>query len=125
MRWPARNHLPDNLSFPFGVLVFLRQSVRSEQGTWTEASNSLHCYIVPRNGPVLPFEGEKRALLIRGLFCAAVRTKPEEAPDLASRLLEHETALTRELRRLDADDAERRVRHAVLPLFAGIVSEPA
>jgi hypothetical protein len=63
MRWPGKDQLPDTVSFPFGVLAFLRQNLRSEQSSWTEASNSLHCYVVSRNGPVLPFAGENRVMV--------------------------------------------------------------
>src|SRR5207248_10230816 len=111
--------------FPFGVLVLLKQTLRSEQGTWTEVSNSLHCYLIPRVGPVVPVDGSDRAILLRGLFGATVRIKPEEDRRLAERLLVEETSLTTILRSLDPQDGERRVRHAVMPLFAAIIGAPA
>jgi hypothetical protein len=111
--------------FPFGVLVLLKQTLRSEQGSWTEVSNSLHCFLIPREGPIVPIDGSQRAVLLRGLFGAIVRSKPEEDRMLTERLLVEETALTGALRSLDPDDGARRLRHAVTPLFAAIVGAPA
>jgi hypothetical protein len=124
VRWPVGKP-PSDVPFPFGVLVLLKQSLRSEQGSWTEVSDSLHCFLIPREGPVVPIDNADRAVLLRGLFGAIVRIKPEEDRMLAERLLVEETALTSALRSLDPHDGERRVRHAVMPLFAAIVGAPA
>jgi hypothetical protein len=123
VRWPAGKP-PSNMSFPFGVLVLLKQTLRSEQGSWTEVSNSLHCFLVPREGPVIPIDDSQRGVLLRGLFRGIVRSKPEEDRILSERLLVEETALTGVLRSLDPEDGERRIRHAVMPLFAAIVGAP-
>lgn len=125
VRWPAGKPLPREVPFPFGVLVLLKQTLRSEKGSWTEVSNSLHCSLIPREGAVVSIEDSDRALLLRGLFQASVRSKPEEDRTLSERLLAEETALTGALRSLAPDDGERRIRHAVMPLFAAIVGAPA
>ena len=113
------------MPFPFGVLVLLKQTLRSEKGSWTEVSNSLHCSLIPREGAVVSIDDSDRAMLLRGLFQASVRSKPEEDRTLSERLLVEESALTGALRSLAPDDGERRIRHAVMPLFAGIVGAPA
>jgi hypothetical protein len=117
--------LPVDMPFPYGVIVFLRQSLRSEQGSWTEMSHSLHCYAVPREGQAVALNDGKRAVLLRGLFQAVVRNKPEDDRLLIERILAEENALSAPLRSLTPEDAERRVRHAVMPLFAGVISAQA
>jgi SNF2 family DNA or RNA helicase len=125
VRWPAGKPLPFDVPFPFGVIVLLKQTLRSEQGSWSEVSSSLHCSLIPREGSVTSIENGDRALLLRGLFRASIRSKPEEDRALSERVLAEEIALTASLRRLDPDDGERRIRHAAMPLFAAIVSAPA
>jgi superfamily II DNA or RNA helicase len=124
VRWPSGKPLPMAVTFPFGVIVLLKQTLQSEQGSWTELSNSLHCFLIPREGLVVSIDDGDRAALLRGLFGASVRNKPEEDCTLAERLLIEETSLTAKLRSLDPDDGERRVRHAVMPLLAAIVGAP-
>ncbi len=125
VRWPSDKALPSNVPFPFGVLVLLKQTLRSEQGNWTEVSNSLHCFLIPSEGPIISIDDSDRALLLRGLFASSIRSKPEENRSLSERLLVEETTLTGVLRSLDPNDGERRIRHAVMPLFAAIVGAPA
>lgn len=125
VRWPGGMPLPSAMSFPFGVVMLMKHTLRSEQGSWTEVSTSLHCFHVPREGPALSLDEGARALLLRGLFAASARKNPEVANVLSERLLVEEAALTSALRRPDPDDGEQRVRHAVMPLFAAIVSAPA
>jgi len=122
LRWPVSRALPQDVSFPFGVLVFLKQTLRSEQGSWTEISNSLHCYVLPRNEQALLIESDTRAALLRGLFGSTVRTRPDDDRLFAQHLLDEEATLIDGLRRLAPDDAERRIRHAVTPIFAAIVA---
>jgi hypothetical protein len=69
-------------------------------------------------------EGTERGALLRGLFKATVRTKPEEAEELVSRLMAEETRLTAELRRITREEFDGGLRYAVTPLFAGIVGAP-
>jgi hypothetical protein len=77
-------------------------------------------------GPIATGYNEShRAVLLRGLFGAIVRSKPEEDRVLLDRLLVEEATLIGALRSLAPEDGERRVRHAVTPLFAAIVGAPA
>ncbi len=125
VRWPVGQPPPIDVPFPFGVLVLLKQTLRSEQGTWSEVSNSLHCFLIPHEGPIIPIDENQRAVMLRGLFRAIVRSKPEEDRMLIERLLVEEAALIGALRSLAPEDGERRVRHAVTPLFAAIIGAPA
>lgn len=125
LRWPDRDSVPRNLPLPFGVLVLLKQTLRSEQGSWIEVSSSLHCFGISEDSPPVPFEGADRARLLRGLFAAKVKIRPDDDAILPGKLADAESALVASLRQLSEDDATQRVRHAVLPLFGAVVSAPA
>jgi hypothetical protein len=124
LRWPADRPLPAGTPpVPFGVLVFLRQTVRADPQTgWVEQASQIHVYLASLNGDPLPVEGEAKGCLLRGLFAATIRTKPESAPDLTHNLEKHETRLTDELRRPTEGEIERRLRHAVIPLAAAVLT---
>jgi hypothetical protein len=108
---------------PFGVLIFLRQTVRTDlQAGWVEHGNSLHCYVVSESGDAASLEGEPRRRLLDGLFQSVVRTKPEHADALVQAIATHETRLINELSRPDEKDRLQGLRHAVIPLFAAIVA---
>src|SRR5262249_33495367 len=78
IRWPVDADSPSEMTYPSGVLVLLRQALRMERNQWTEGPVSLHCYLVTSEG-LSPIEGTQRGALLRGLFKATVRTKPEDA----------------------------------------------
>jgi superfamily II DNA or RNA helicase len=122
LRWPADVVLPQNAVRPFGVLVFLRQTVRSDaQAGWQEQGASLHCFLVGAGEP-LRVEGEEKARLLRGLRGASVRSRPEPAGGLQAALTEQEERLAQELRRPDDRELQTGVRHAVSPLLAAVVA---
>lgn len=125
LRWPPGLSLPQDLSFPFGVLVLLRQALRMEQATWTEGPLTLHCYLAAPGGQLLPQDGLARGALLRGLFKATIRTKPEEAPELQQQLQEQEASIVAALRRIEREEFDQGLRYAVTPLFAAIVGSPA
>jgi hypothetical protein len=117
--------MPIELPAPFGVLVLLRQTLQSQQGNWAELMTALHCSAIPRDGDPVPVDGQLRAALLRGLFAATIRAKPEEDSVLLDRLVIEEAAKTATLRRIEETDHARQVRHAVLPLFAAVVGPAA
>jgi superfamily II DNA or RNA helicase len=124
LRWPADLGAPlAALTFPCGVLVLLRQALRMERNLWTEGPMTLHSYCATSDR-LIEVEGPERGALLRGLFKATVRTKPEEAEELVSRLMTEETRLTAELRRITREEFDGGLRYAVTPLFAGIVGAP-
>ena len=70
-------------------------------------------------------EGADRALLLRGIFKATVRTRPEEGADLQGKIAAAEQSLADSLRRITRQEFEQGARHAVLPLFAAVVGPRA
>jgi hypothetical protein len=125
VRWPSGVELPPAATFPFAVVVLLRQALRMEQATWTEGPLTLHCFAIAPGREPESVEGDYRGLLLRALFKATTRTKPEEAPELVSEVNVHERALTDALRRITREQFDQGLRYAVTPLFAGIVGSPA
>ncbi|HEY7424454.1 MAG TPA: C-terminal helicase domain-containing protein [Gemmataceae bacterium] len=122
LRWLVDDPLPGKMARPFGVLVFLRQTVRSDsQSGWQEQGASLRCFLVGEGDP-RRVEGEEKARLLRGLRVATVRNKPEPAGSLLATLAEQEERLAHELRRPEDYELQSGVRHAVSPLLAAIVA---
>jgi superfamily II DNA or RNA helicase len=123
-RWPLGFELP-SAAFPFGVVVVARQALRMEQASWTEGPLTLHCYVIaPGRDPEL-VEGTARGLLLRGLFKATIRLKPEDAPDLVNEVTSRERELVDTHRRVTREQLDLGIRYAVTPIFAGIVGSPA
>jgi len=124
LRWPPDLEVPPELKFPCGVLVLLRQALRMERNVWTEGPVTLHCYCATSDR-FFEVEGQERGALLRGVFRATVRNKPEDAAEVVSRLVAEEARLTAELKRITREEFDQGLRYAVTPLFAGIVAAPA
>ncbi len=92
-----------------------------EQAAWSEGPLTLHCYVVRTDGTTSSVEGAERALLLRGIFKATVRTRPEEGADLLDKIAAAEQLLMVNLRRITRQEFDQGARHAVLPLFAAAV----
>ena len=116
---------PPPVAFPFGVLVLLRQVLRMEQATWTEGTLTMHCYVITPGREPESIEGTARGLLLRALFKATIRTKPEEAPELVAQVSRHERNIVESLRRITGEQFDQGLRYAVTPIFASIVGSPA
>jgi superfamily II DNA or RNA helicase len=121
IRWPKNVELPLKLEYPFGVVILMKQALRMEQAAWFEGSVTLNCYVVMRDGSALLLDGSDRAVLLRGIFKATVRTRAEEDLELQKGIFEAEQWLLADLRRITRQELEEGTRYAVLPLFAAVV----
>lgn len=122
LRWPAAEATPDELSLPLGALVFLRQTLRADKtGGWLEQGTALRCYVIYAAKPV-ELEDEGKRLLLRGLFRSVIRKAAEPIEDLVQALISAEAELTERLRRPTEDELAAQIRHAVTPLFAGVIT---
>lgn len=126
LRWPAGERMPAGIGeWPVGVLALVRQTLRIDRmGGWLEQGLSLHCYLITSEG-VREVEGEDKGLLLRGMFRAGVRKAPETDPELTQRLVDCERELSERLRRPTETELESQIRHAVIPLLAGILTDRA
>jgi hypothetical protein len=124
LRWPSDLPIPDTIgSPPFGMLIFVRQTVRlDKQGGWIEQSSALHCYRVDVDSDQL-VEGATKGELLRGLFRAVIRKSAEPAESLVRQLRKREESLIDELRRPTEAELNAQIRHAVLPLLAAVVTD--
>lgn len=105
--------------------MLMKQALRMEQATWSEGPMTLHCYVISKEGEVAYADGADRALLLRGIFKATVRTRPEEGADLQDKIAGAEQSLADSLRRITRQEFDQGARYAVLPLFAGLVGAPS
>lgn len=125
IRWPKDLASLPGLKYPFSALVLMRQQLRMEHASWHEGMLSLFCYVVARDGKPILLDGHDREQLLRGIFRATVRVKPDEGEALALSAAEHEQELMEQLRQITRDEFDEGMRYAVMPLFAAVVSAPA
>jgi superfamily II DNA or RNA helicase len=123
---PAYLKLPGNPPIdeplPLGVLVFLRQTLQSgRHAAWQEVGMSLHIYML-RAGAFVELVDSEKADLLHGIFQATVTTHPDEIPEMTDSIIRAETELAENLRRPTEDEFTRQIRHAVMPVFAGIIT---
>lgn len=123
VRWPSELDLPEGLEFPFGVVVTLRQALRMERDTWREGSLTLHVHEVTSDRHS-ELQGAAREKLLRGLFRATVRVKPETAQTLVDAMRTAEDQIAATLRRPTQEQQDEKLRFAVMPLVAAVVGAP-
>jgi superfamily II DNA or RNA helicase len=103
----------------FGVLCFLKQTIRYENDRAAEERTSLHSFLVNDSDPVR-LDAVQQASLMRELVDATRIREPVKS-DLETKMLVSESEIANSLRELSEADIENRVRHVVLPLGAIIV----
>jgi hypothetical protein len=124
LRWPSESPRPLGVSAgSFGVIVFARQTLQPERmGGWVERRTSLHAFVTSADG-VTELVGREKGRLLRGLFRSVIRKSPEAPETLLATLKKAELDLTQQLRRPTKDELTAQIRHAVTPLFAGVVTD--
>jgi hypothetical protein len=108
-------------SGPFGLVFFLRQSLRFGEDRPAEERLSFHSYrITQSTEPPRALSGSESARLLRRLV-EATRIKEPQSTGLESLLVTAEVDLASELRRPAEEDLVARVRHVVWPVAAIVV----
>lgn len=121
LRWPE--HIPAIWALPFGVLVFLRQTIKAHHhGGWLEQGHCLFTYVLRIPSTVDLVEGPQKGQLMRALFKATIRAKPGQDSDLMILLRDQQANLVQQLRRPSESEIGDGVRHAVTPLLAATVA---
>lgn len=110
---------PDFGAGRFGVLCFLRQTIRFEQARAAEERLSLHSFLV-KQGDVTELSASAQAGLIREL-ANAVRVKDPVSSDIEPLMVSLERSLVLRLRTPSESDVANRVRHVVWPVGALII----
>lgn len=111
------------LTWPFGVLVLGRHSVRWTDGTAVESGTTLHVSVVQQEGAVSSVAGESKGRLIRTLIDAVQRQEAEPAPRLVEAMEAAQEQLVNELRRPSEAERGSGVAHGVFPLLAAICTK--
>jgi superfamily II DNA or RNA helicase len=114
--------LPDWLPARFGVMVFLRHTVRFAAGETHESEVTFHAFVVSEAGDVTELGTDARAALARALYRASRIRDPLSGP-LAQLLPGKEAEFSAHLRAVTEEDRDQGVRPAVWPIAAFIVGE--
>jgi hypothetical protein len=124
LRWPAS--VPAEGIFPgkpVAVFALVRQSFKTDQRTgWAEQGSSLFCFIAGAKGEVRPIEGTYKQVLLHALAKGVVRIKPDDNNIIVAELRNTETQLCNTLRRPSDAELSEGIRHAVVPLFAAVLT---
>ena len=125
LRWNRSQPLPKIASkLPFAVLVFLRQTIRSDpnMGGWAEQGLALKCYLLGPGQTPSEIEGADKASLIESLFVATVKTKPEDDSEFINEVIASQSTLLPQLQRPTDEELAAGIRYGVTPLFCAIVT---
>jgi hypothetical protein len=106
----------------FGLVFAARQTVRSENGTFSERALSLHGVLVETSGH-RRLENHEIGPILRCLQSknTTARQKADEDSSLRSAIQTAEAELVASLRRPSDQDRKDGVSHGVFPLFAAVV----
>ncbi|MBO0798860.1 MAG: hypothetical protein J2P31_08545, partial [Blastocatellia bacterium] len=122
LRWPASEPMPSGLPLPLGALVFLRQTLRADKtGGWLEQGNALRCFVI-YGDQLEELEDENRGLFLRGLFRSVIRKAAEPIEELLQSVSSAEVKIIEQLRRPTEEEMAAQIRHAITPLFAGVIT---
>ena len=116
----SKSSLKTSIPNPFGLLCFLRQTIRYETERAAEERLSLHSYIVGSNSRVPTPASHQQARLLRTLQ-EATRIRDPVKTGIEDFLIEFEHQIANELRRPSESDVTTRVRHIIWPIAALIV----
>jgi len=94
-----------------------------ERDTWREGPLTLLCHAVTSDGH-RELQGAEREKLLRALFSATIRVKPEVAPALVDAMRTAEGQIAAALRRPTQEQQDEKLRFAVMPLVAAVVGAP-
>lgn len=123
LRWPPGEPLPAGLvSLPFGVLVHGRQTLQGDRsGGWVERRTSLHVYVTV-GSDVIELQAKEKGGVIRAMSRCVIRKGPEAPEALLAALRDTEVELIERLRRPSEIEMGAKIRHAVTPILAAVVT---
>jgi superfamily II DNA or RNA helicase len=124
LRWPSNVPKPKCInSLPFGVIAAVRITLKRDvNGQWSEVSSALRLYCVGDGNKVEVARAEKGDL-IRTLLDCTIRKTADPESSIPALLLEAEQETIKSLWKPTEQELPAGIRHAVLPLFAAVVTE--
>jgi hypothetical protein len=122
LRWSDDSSWPDTAALT-GILALVRLSMRKTLSSgWQEGNSELRVWTVESDAS-REIVGSDKGALLRSIFRASLRTKPiVESANLLEQMKSIEARLLNEYRRPTDEERDAGIRFAVLPLFAGIIS---
>jgi superfamily II DNA or RNA helicase len=122
LRWPEEVVRPPWLPrSPVGLLAIARQSVRKGAATPTETEAELRFWVVREDGEPRQLSSSEAAAAARVLWRGGIRRDGDVSPGLLEAMRHAERSLALELKRPSDEDRQKRIAHAVSPLFAAVV----
>jgi hypothetical protein len=101
----------------------MRQTLKTDQRAgWSEYGQTLFFYLASAGEAPQLVEGKQKQKLLRTLTNAVIRIKPNEDASLTATLKSMEMELCSSLRRPSEFELSNGIRHAVVPIFACIIS---
>ncbi|CAN5330732.1 hypothetical protein BH09GEM1_BH09GEM1_42430 [soil metagenome] len=110
------------VSTPFGVLVLARQTIRTSKGSATELKTRLVTHVMSATGEATELDANNAAKVLRLLIASQRQREPQSDSVWPERLDAAERDLLPLLGRPSAEELENGIRHAVWPMFAGVIT---
>jgi hypothetical protein len=110
-------------SLPFGVVAAVRITLKRDvNGQWSEIGSALHLYCVSDCGKVEVVRADKGDL-IRALLDSTIRKTADPESSMPTVLLAAEQDIIKSLWKPTDQELPAGIRHAVLPLFAAVITD--
>jgi hypothetical protein len=124
LRWPSSVVKPEFAQLlPLALLALVRLTFRRDvNGQWSEVGPSLRMYSV-REGQTIEITGTDKGQLLRALLDSTIRKSAEVDSPLPASLATAEREMIEALRKPTDQELPAGIRHAVFPIFAGIVTD--
>jgi superfamily II DNA or RNA helicase len=111
-----------DITRPFGLCSFVRQTIQASRGTATEIHVGLKTIVVQDGRPNTELVGDDHASMIRAVLRSTRQKEPVNAAWWSDLLARTEQETLNRLGRPSQQEFEAGVRHAVWPIFAAVVS---
>jgi superfamily II DNA or RNA helicase len=124
LRWPTSVPKPSCVtSLPFGVLAAVRTTLKRDvNGQWSEVGSALRVYCFNDSDRV-EVVGADKGQLVRALLDGTIRKSADPESRIPTVLLAAEQDIIKLLWKPTDQELPSGIRHAVLPLFAAVVTE--
>lgn len=120
--WPEAVGLPNGIaSKPFAVWIAARKTVRWQSERVSPIATRLVGKLIGRDGVERPLSPDEVGSITRTLLSASIRRQAPEVT-IVDALRGREGEWLRELRTPSEEDLRSQLRHALFPLFAGVLA---
>jgi superfamily II DNA or RNA helicase len=121
VRWPFEPPEPMAGLEQCFALVFLKQSVRTDQNGWSETGLEFHAYLWEPIRGQFRVQGEHLRYFLQRLQSSTPRVKSPTHDAIGERLAGVEDEIVQSLRRPTGEEFTKGIRHAILPIACGMI----